>query len=202
MTRRPATPLHAARRQAAKELELPADDWRVVRLATLVVAHEVLQAKLATGAMIDVGYLLQLDNAIAEVRATSAPAPSLQLKICQTLTGICPHCKAEVDLGRLPPIDNKPAPASSSSPAFNPPNPAKAPTPTFGADNVVPIDPIGKNKARDIHGGRWSAQKGCGAAPRPSDPYVGGFSVPNETRDPHRVDQALPTSLRPPKDAS
>ena len=123
MTRR-QTPLHAARRQAARELDLPADDWRVVRLSTLVVAHEVLQAKLATGAMIDVGYLLQLDNAIAEVRATSAPAPSLQLKICQTLTGICPICKAEIDLGPLPPI--------SKDDGKSPPEPPKPSPPTKG----------------------------------------------------------------------
>ena len=89
MTRRPATPLHAARKQAARELDLPFDDWRVVRLSTLVVAHEVLQAKLATGAMIDVSYLLQLDQAIAEVRKTVAPPPSIALRICQKLHGVC-----------------------------------------------------------------------------------------------------------------
>ena len=153
MSRRPATPLHAARRQAAKELDLPADDWRVVRLSTLVVAHEVLQAKLASGAMIDVSYLLQLDQAIAEVRATSAPAPSLNLKICQTLTGICPVCKAEIDLGPLPPIskdDGKsppeprkpPPPASGPPPATSgEPGGSAAPKakPAFAADNVVPI---------------------------------------------------------------
>ena len=142
MSPRPATPLHAARRQAAKELDLPADDWRVVRLSTLVVAHEVLQAKLASGAMIDVSYLLQLDQAIAEVRATSAPAPSLNLKICQTLTGICPVCKAEIDLGPSPPEPRKPPPASGPLPATSSePGGSAAPKakPAFGADNVVPV---------------------------------------------------------------
>jgi len=144
MTRRPATPLHAARKQAARELDLPFDDWRVVRLSTLVVAHEVLQAKLATGAMIDVSYLLQLDQAIAEVRKTAAPAPSVNLKICQTLTGICSVCKAEIDLGPLPPIskdDGKlpPEPPKPSPPASGPASASVMPSKSFGA-NVVPID--------------------------------------------------------------
>ena len=129
MTRR-QTPLHAARRQAAKELDLPADDWRVVRLSTLVVAHEVLQAKLATGAMIDVGYLLQLDNAIAEVRATSAPAPTLQLRYCRKLHGVCQKCghiqELDEDVPSPGPSPNSPparpsAAANGSAPAFNPP---------------------------------------------------------------------------------
>jgi hypothetical protein len=158
MSRRPATPLHAARRQAAKELDLPADDWRVVRLSTLVVAHEVLQAKLASGAMIDVSYLLQLDQAIAEVRATSAPAPSLNLKICQTLTGICPHCKAEVDLGPLPPLDSKspPEPPKPSPLASGPPASASpaSPKPSSSGAKVVPITDYAP--ARDIHTKRAS----------------------------------------------
>ena len=44
MSRAPATPLHAARRAAAKELALPITDWRVIRLATLVCAHDAVQA--------------------------------------------------------------------------------------------------------------------------------------------------------------
>ena len=52
MSPRPATPLHAARKRAARELDLPLDDWRVVRLSTLVLAHETVQAKLASRQMI------------------------------------------------------------------------------------------------------------------------------------------------------
>jgi len=154
MTRRPATPLHTARRQAAKELELPADDWRVVRLATLVVAHEVLQAKLATGAMIDVGYLLQLDNAIAEVRATSAPAPSLQLKICQTLTGICPICKAEIDLGPLPPISKDDGKSPPEPPKPSPPTKGPAPA---SASRVIPAAPPPSPSVQNIFAPRLIA---------------------------------------------
>jgi hypothetical protein len=93
MSPRPATPLHAARKQAARELDLPLDDWRVVRLSTLVLAHETVQAKLASGQMIDVGYLLQLDTAIAQVRSTVAPAPSVRLEIVDGTFTVCPRCK-------------------------------------------------------------------------------------------------------------
>jgi hypothetical protein len=85
--------MHAARRAAAKELGLPITDWRVVRLATLVCAHEVVQAKLASGQVIDVGYLLQLDTAIAQVRSTVAPAPSVRLEIVDGTFTVCPRCK-------------------------------------------------------------------------------------------------------------
>jgi hypothetical protein len=73
--------------------------------------------------------------------------------------------------------------------------------PTFGA---VPVDnnPVGKNGWRDFHSGRWSAAKIHGAGYGQFDPYIGGYIMPSELRDPgHRVDQTLPTPL-PPKDAS
>ena len=66
MSRAPATPLHAARRAAAKELALPITDWRVIRLATLVCAHDAVQARLANGASVDVDHLLKLDAALAK----------------------------------------------------------------------------------------------------------------------------------------
>jgi hypothetical protein len=158
MSPKPATPLHAARRQAAKELQLPIDDWRVVRLSTLTLAHETVQAKLASGATIDFGYLLQLDQAIAQVRATSAPPLTVNLKYCKTLTGICPHCKAEVDLGPLPPLDSKsPSEPPKPSPPVSGPPAASASTSTLSASpkpsssgaKVVPITDYAS--ARDIH---------------------------------------------------
>jgi hypothetical protein len=43
--------------------------------------------------MIDVGYLLQLDTAIAEVRSTVTPAPSVRLEIVDGTFTVCPRCK-------------------------------------------------------------------------------------------------------------
>jgi hypothetical protein len=71
--------------------------------------------------------------------------------------------------------------------------------PTFGASQPDP-NPIGKNAWRDTHSGKWSAAKIHGAGQ--SDPYIGGYIMPAELRDPgHRVDQTLPTPL-PTKDVS
>jgi hypothetical protein len=46
MTKPAKTPLHEARRKAAKELNLPVGDQRVIRLATLQCAYDAAQAQL------------------------------------------------------------------------------------------------------------------------------------------------------------
>jgi hypothetical protein len=71
--------------------------------------------------------------------------------------------------------------------------------PTFGA----PVDnPLGKNAWRDIHSGRYSCAKGYGVGHGQSDPYIGGYIMPSEFRDPgHRVDRTLPTPLPTKSDA-
>ena len=66
--------LQRAREAAGRELKLPVDDWRVVRLATLTMASEQLQAELALGGRVDFGDLLSVDKQLAELRKELKPA--------------------------------------------------------------------------------------------------------------------------------
>jgi hypothetical protein len=152
--------LHAARRQAAKELDLPIDDWRVIRLSTLVCAHETVQAKLASGQVIDVNHLLQIDTALAQARSAAAPAPSFRLEIVDGTFTVCPRCKyteptpAKPD--DPPPADRQDGGRLLPQPASAVEAPSTAPKPSFErADNVVELVPD-KLKARDFHRGRGS----------------------------------------------
>jgi len=112
MSRARATPLHAARRAAAKELALPITDWRVIRLATLVCAHDAVQARLANGASVDVDHLLKLDAALVQARAAAAPAPPVSLQICRQLHGVCQRCGHIQELDEeLPPTGVRPVAA-------------------------------------------------------------------------------------------
>ena len=151
--RRQLTEVHLKRRQAAKELSLPITDWHVVKLATALVNYDGIQARLAAGELVATDEIVKAEALVAEARASAEPPPTVNLKICQTLTGICPVCKAEIDLGPLPPIskdDGKspPEPRKPPPPASGPPpaasgelggNAAPKAKPGFGADNVVPI---------------------------------------------------------------
>jgi hypothetical protein len=94
MTRR-QTPLHKARREAAAELGCGPTDQRAIRLATLQVAYDYVQAQLAAGQVVDVGNVLKLDAALAEIRRAVAPAPQVKVEFAETLIGICKNCGHE-----------------------------------------------------------------------------------------------------------
>src|SRR6516165_9692478 len=74
--RTPITPLHLSRSKVAKELGLPEDDWRVIKLSTYMCAHEAIQEQLANREMIDVGYLKEITQAIEDLRTQATPASS------------------------------------------------------------------------------------------------------------------------------
>jgi hypothetical protein len=122
------TPLHVCRRKVAKEFSLPEDDWRVVRLATYMCAHEAIQAQLANGETIDVGYLQTIDQAIEELRAqilptTSPGEPPFILKICsRKLHSVCQRCGhiQETDQDVPPPDHLKPKSDRFASPLLLP----------------------------------------------------------------------------------
>ena len=81
--------LYRARRAAAKELGVKANDPRAIRLATLQCAHDSAQAQLAGGRTIDIDSLLKLDAALAQARAVATSAPSLNVQFCRRLYGVC-----------------------------------------------------------------------------------------------------------------
>ena len=120
--------LYRARRAAAKELGVKANDPRAIRLATLQCAHDSAQAQLAGGRTIDIDSLLKLDAALAQARAVATSAPSLNVQFCRRLYGVCQKCGhvqvLDEELPRLPeppraqpdakPDAPKPATTSSS----------------------------------------------------------------------------------------
>ena len=96
--------LYRARRAAAKELGVKANDPRAIRLATLQCAHDSAQAQLAGGRTIDIDSLLKLDAALAQARAVATSAPSLNVQFCRRLYGVCQKCGHVQELDEeLPP---------------------------------------------------------------------------------------------------
>jgi len=85
-----------ARKQASKELRLPATDPRVAALGALILAHNSLQARMAAGASFDVSELLALDRALAEARAANPPPiEPLTVKIVDGTRKTCPFCLSD-----------------------------------------------------------------------------------------------------------
>lgn len=105
MNRKPQTPLHEARRRAAKELGLPVSDPRVIRLATLQCAYDSAQAQLASGRTIDIDNLLKLDAALAEARASVPHQHAVNIQIVDGRRKCCPFCHTIFD-----PTDADPKP--------------------------------------------------------------------------------------------
>jgi hypothetical protein len=138
--RKPLTPLHLSRRKVAKELNLPEDDWRVIRLSTYMCAHEAIQAQLANGETIDVPYLREIDQAIEDLRGKVIPSssdePPFILKICsKKLHSVCERCGhiQPTDIDVPPPDHLKPKP-SREPPPFVPPLLLPAPVDDGGSD--------------------------------------------------------------------
>jgi hypothetical protein len=123
--------LHRTREAAAKEIGCEASDWRAIRLAALVSAHEQLQTALASGERVSFSELLDVDRALGEMRKELKLAQPLnvQVKIVHPRTK-CPQCQHEFSLD-LPDDDSSGSPvqAASSKPVAQPadPTPSKAP---------------------------------------------------------------------------
>jgi len=108
MTEKPKTPLHRARKAAAKELGVPSNDRRAIRLATLLVAYDYVQAQLAVGQHVDIGHVLKLDAALAEIRMAVTPPPKVRLEIVGTDLDTCPSCGFQSPAkAPKPPLDSK-----------------------------------------------------------------------------------------------
>ena len=112
------TPLHEARRQAAKQLGLKPTDPRVVQLSMLLAARDQLQKQLAAGKVVDVAALLKLDEALKAYMPAVESSVSVQL-VPMT---ICARCRSE--------IEREPDPPPPDPPRLLPPPSGN------GADNV------------------------------------------------------------------
>jgi hypothetical protein len=112
-----AEALLKAREQAASELKLPVTDARVVRLATMQLAYDSVQARLVTGQAFDLGDLLRLDAALLELRREVTPHEALKvdLQLYETPRGLfhCAACGARNELTEYEPA----APPTSRPPA-------------------------------------------------------------------------------------
>jgi hypothetical protein len=99
MRKKPSTSLAQARERAAGELGLPVDDWRVERLAKLVIADEAMQSLLIVAPeRVDYGKLLDIDRALAGLRKElGATKPmNLNVHIVETSDVVaCPKCSHE-----------------------------------------------------------------------------------------------------------
>ena len=136
MSPKPDQRLRLARSAAAKELKLPADDWRVKRTAILHIAHENMTDALISGARIDIGDLLKIEDALQAIRA-SVPVPpiTVNLEIVER-EGSEKEIEAEAIETKpadKPPIDTKPeveasTPAPTPAPAPPPPAPIRNPS--------------------------------------------------------------------------
>jgi hypothetical protein len=186
MTKKPS-PLQAARTRVAAELELPDDDWRVVRLAALEVAYDGVQATLATGNPrdADIDALLKLDMQIEAVRkeaGLSAKPIALRVTYVHPTTK-CPGCGNEFSLD-LPDDDSSGSPvqAASSKPVAEPASPL--PTPALAVQgsaaspqpNVVPLDPA--QRAAEL---RTAARTTGGITPPVQTPRVNYNFPDNES---------------------
>jgi hypothetical protein len=123
MKRQPTTPgaqaLADARKQAAKELRLPATDPRVHQLAALIVAHNAIQVRIAAGAEFSVSELMQLDGALQEARRKFRPLElKVDLQIAEGVVGVyrCQKCGHENHINDYTP---QPEPAPSR-PRYSP----------------------------------------------------------------------------------
>jgi hypothetical protein len=199
------------KRQVIATTGLPEDAPRVAYLAVLALRAERIQEAAINGDDIDVAELLALKDTIEQL--SPAPVHNVSIQVCRKLHGVCQRC------GFIQETDEAvPSPGSSPDPPLHAVPSSVAP-PASDADavlrrreawagpplpaNVVPINRDHEfAPARDIHSGRYSCAKGYGADHGQSDPYVGSFSMPSETRDPHRHDNVMPAPLPPKDDAS
>jgi hypothetical protein len=92
--------LQQARERAASELGLPLSDWRVERLAKLVIADEAMQSLLVVAPeRVDFGKMLDIDRALADLRKELGVTKPMELKVSfvDGVVGMfkCQHCHKE-----------------------------------------------------------------------------------------------------------
>jgi hypothetical protein len=135
--------LQRAREACGRELDLPVDDWRVVRLATLTMASDQLQAELALGGRIDFNDLLAIDKQLAELRKELKPAAkplAVQVTYVHPTTK-CPQCQHEFSLDLPDKDDNgSPVQAANNKPLVDPYKPADQ-TPPKAPGSIVAAVP-------------------------------------------------------------
>jgi hypothetical protein len=90
--------LYKQRLAVAEEFKLDFDDWRVRQLALLQARHAAAEDQTINGVLIDIGDLLALNQAIADMRQTlnAAEPCNISVHFVKGLTGICPKCKAHI----------------------------------------------------------------------------------------------------------
>jgi hypothetical protein len=130
-----STPLHEARKRAAKELKLPVSDWRVQRLAVLVSAFDQVQAQMAAGKVVNIDDMLKIDAALAEVRASVPVQHVVSVELVEGPIEHCPACGWH--------RDQQPPPEPPKSSESTPTKPAIAQA--LQASNVVTM------RLRSIH---------------------------------------------------
>jgi hypothetical protein len=100
--------LREARSEAAKELKLPASDWRVRRYAILTTAYSNAEGILAEGATIDIKQLLEIEAALVAIKASLPPEQvKVAVQIMSPPQTKCPDCGTKFNPEG---IDEKPAP--------------------------------------------------------------------------------------------
>lgn len=130
--------LTKARESAAREIGCESTDFRAVRLATLMTAHEALQAALAVGERIDFKDLLDVDRALADLRKEIGVTKPMNLKVSfvDGVVGMfkCQHCHKENRVERYvapePPAKPVPKPYATITDASRvdgPPKPQPSP---------------------------------------------------------------------------
>lgn len=116
-------------RQVARELdEKPAAEV-VKHVATFRLLRENLQIRLLEGRDVDPGDLLKVDDVLKQYLPRGKPL-SVEVKIVDGITGICPKCHAEIEDWVAPP---KPAPSPPPVIDAEPIKEAKPETPALPA---------------------------------------------------------------------
>jgi len=133
MSRRPPTPLHAARRRAAAELNLPIDDWQVVRLATALCHYDTVQARAADcDPSLTSDEVAKATALVVEARSSVPRQHTLTVEIVRPVRVRCPSCRTEYDPNTDPPMALPPQQPLGVSPPSRSSDDATAPRMAFG----------------------------------------------------------------------
>src|SRR5262249_48000817 len=110
--------LYKQREAVAKEFNLDIGDWRVRQLALLQARHAAAEDEMINGVSIDIGQLLALNQAIADMRGVLkvAEGGTINVHICEAARGIfnCQFC------GKETPIEDYEAPPPPAPPPVLP----------------------------------------------------------------------------------
>jgi hypothetical protein len=117
---------HELRKQVAGRTGLADDSVRLDYLTLLSLQVDRVKLRLINGDdSVASSELLALQNVIEQV--SPEPSHNVVIKVCKTLTGVCPHCHGEVELGD---INGQPLPDPP------PPSPRLLPSPSAVSEGV------------------------------------------------------------------